>query len=100
MTPQHCSPLPRDLPNMGERERGVSAAAPPQHQAPQPLYVLPPSPGASSQSSATDKAAGEHGGVGVDAAWTASLGKVLWEKWRWGLLIALAVMVSRFSAPA
>ncbi|KAJ7811234.1 UBC-like protein [Mycena olivaceomarginata] len=81
--PEHCSPLPRDLPNMGERERGVSAAAPPQHQAPQPLYVLPP-----------------HGGVGVDAAWTASLGKVLWEKWRWGLLIVLAVMVSRFSAPA
>lgn len=25
-------------------------------------------------------------------------GRILWEKWRWGLLIALAVVLSRFSS--
>ncbi|KAJ7832751.1 UBC-like protein [Mycena olivaceomarginata] len=85
--PEHCSPLPRDLPNMGERERGVSAAAPPQHQAPQPLYTSSP------------RRRAPHRSPVPPIRPQASTG-VLWEKWRWGLLIALAVMVSRFSAPA
>ncbi|KAJ6580760.1 ubiquitin-conjugating enzyme/RWD-like protein [Mycena capillaripes] len=74
-------PQIRDLPNMGEREQTTTAAA--LHPAPTPA-AAPANP--------ADKA-------GLDeAAWTTSLGKVLWEKWRWGLLIALAVMVSRFSS--
>ncbi|KAJ7208762.1 UBC-like protein [Mycena haematopus] len=87
--PEYCSPQIRDLPNMGERERGQSATIPQQS----PLYILPPSPPASPVSPAHKSGAAEH----VDA-WTTSLGKVLWEKWRWGLFIALAVMVSRFSS--
>ncbi|KAJ6471877.1 UBC-like protein [Mycena sanguinolenta] len=89
--PEYCSPQIRDLPNMGERERGPSAPAPQQP----PLYVLPPSPLASPISPADKTAATEHAD-----AWMTSLGKVLWEKWRWGLFIALAVMVSRFSSAA
>jgi ubiquitin-conjugating enzyme E2 J2 len=76
---------------MGERERGPSVAPP--QQPPQPLYVLSPAIPAVAPVSSSDKAT-----VDDAAAWTTSLGKVLWEKWRWGLLIALAVMVSRFSS--
>jgi ubiquitin-conjugating enzyme E2 J2 len=32
--------------------------------------------------------------------WPAVWGQVLWEKWRWGVLIAVAVIVSRFSSSA
>jgi len=31
-------------------------------------------------------------------AWAMSWGQLLWEKWRWGAVIALAVLVSRFSS--
>ncbi|KAK7031767.1 UBC-like protein [Favolaschia claudopus] len=89
--PEYSSPLIRDLPNMGERERGASATP---QQPPPTLYVLPTpiSPVHPADATVAQAAA--------DAAWTTSLGKVLWEKWRWGLLIALAVMVSRFSSAA
>jgi len=30
--------------------------------------------------------------------WAMSWGQLLWEKWRWGAVIALAVLVSRFSS--
>ncbi|KAJ7080830.1 UBC-like protein [Mycena belliarum] len=90
--PEYCSPQIRDLPNMGERERGPAASVQRSQQPPvaQPAFVpatVPASP--------ADKAAVP---VSNDTAWTASLGRVLWEKWRWGLLIALALMVSRFSS--
>ncbi|KAF7345535.1 UBC-like protein [Mycena venus] len=78
--PEYCSTQIRDLPNMGERGARAFSSANPNDK---------------------DKALSEQGaGAGADGAWTTSLGKVLWEKWRWGLLIALAVMVSRFSSPA
>ncbi|KAJ7780060.1 UBC-like protein [Mycena maculata] len=92
--PEYCSPQIRDLPNMGERERGPAAQPPPSTLAPLLAHV-PPTP---APASAADKAPAP---VPDDvAAWTTSLGKVLWEKWRWGLLIALAVLVSRFSSAA
>ncbi|KAJ7155865.1 UBC-like protein [Mycena filopes] len=100
--PDYSAPEIRDLPNMGERERGPAAAAQAKAQAqapPAPLFVLPATPTAAN--AANDKTAAAAGTGGVPAnvdAWTTSLGKVLWEKWRWGLLIALAVMVSRFSS--
>ncbi|KAJ7498179.1 UBC-like protein [Mycena galericulata] len=89
--PDYCAPQIRDLPNMGERERGPSAKPQPQPQPPVAPTVPAVSPG--------DKAA-VPGAPSDDAAaaWTTSLGRALWEKWRWGLLIALAVMVSRFSS--
>lgn len=34
----------------------------------------------------------------VPQGWTASWRRVILEKWRWGVLIALAVVVSRLSA--
>ncbi|KAJ7777085.1 UBC-like protein [Mycena metata] len=99
--PDYCAPEIRELPNMGERERGPAAATRAQTQAPPtPLFVLPATPGGVANA-ANDKAVAAAGGVPANAdAWMTSLGKVLWEKWRWGLLIALAVMVSRFSSAA
>lgn len=32
------------------------------------------------------------------AVWATSWSQLLWEKWRWGALIVLAVLVSRFSS--
>jgi len=34
------------------------------------------------------------------AVWATSWSQLLWEKWRWGALIVLAVLVSRFSSTA
>lgn len=118
---QFCTPTLRDLPNMGERETGkaepgstvVSSTANPY-----------PSP-ASSSSSATlphqmmlrrnvgvVQAPMTAGPMGMDTSntltptnkpvvpqgWSASWRQIIWEKWRWGVLIALAVIVSRLSA--
>ncbi|KAJ7114022.1 ubiquitin-conjugating enzyme/RWD-like protein [Mycena epipterygia] len=89
--PDHCGPQIRDLPNMGERERGPSAA--PQQPPPQPLFAHPTP--AAVPTNPADKFVAP---TSDEVAWTTSLGKVLWEKWRWGLLLALAVIVSRFSS--
>ncbi|KAJ7147732.1 UBC-like protein [Mycena crocata] len=92
--PDYCGTQIQNLPNMGERERGPSAVPLP----PAPLPVFDAAPA----TSPTSAGAGAGDKVIVptdsDAAWTSSLGKVLWEKWRWGLLIALAVVVSRLSS--
>ncbi|KAJ6621522.1 UBC-like protein [Mycena sp. CBHHK59/15] len=92
--PDYCGPQIRDLPNMGE-QRGASPPSP-APSPPQSLFVIPPPP-----STAADKPAGATSHLNpnaTDAAgWAGALGRVLWEKWRWGLLIALAVLVSRFS---
>ncbi|KAJ7691966.1 ubiquitin-conjugating enzyme/RWD-like protein [Mycena rosella] len=88
--PEYCAPQIRDLPNMGQQ--------PHQAPSPQPLFApsaapaAPPVPAAGAPS---DKAAAPSDDAG---AWTTSLGRVLWEKWRWGLFLVLAVMVSRFSS--
>lgn len=34
----------------------------------------------------------------VPQGWSTSWRQIIWEKWRWGVLIALAVIVSRLSA--
>jgi ubiquitin-conjugating enzyme E2 J2 len=41
-----------------------------------------------------NKSEAEEKPLGVAASW----GRLLWEKWRWGALIAFAVMVSRMSS--
>ena len=41
-----------------------------------------------------EKADADKKATGLAATW----GRLVWEKWRWGALIAFAVMVSRFSS--
>ncbi|KIJ65234.1 hypothetical protein HYDPIDRAFT_89300 [Hydnomerulius pinastri MD-312] len=124
--PDYCTPTLRDLPNMGERERGkpdaesnvkpssaspypspmsssTSATLPTQvilrrnpGTAPQPPVTAvaapaPLVPDASNSLTSTNKPP-------VPQGWTASWRQVIWEKWRWGVLIALAVIVSKMSS--
>ncbi|KAG6841186.1 hypothetical protein C0991_000983 [Blastosporella zonata] len=102
--PDFCTPQLRDLPNMGQKERGkpdaplpasesttsnIATAAP----ASAPLTLVPSStaPTAPTTGKPDDS---RKTGASMAATW----GHVLWEKWRWGLLIAVAVVVSRFSS--
>ncbi|KAH7922331.1 ubiquitin-conjugating enzyme E2 6 [Leucogyrophana mollusca] len=124
----YCTPTPKDLPNMGERERGkadtsslkpviANAISPspspisPSTSATQPPNVLAQRPAASSHVPvATDptRAAADastnapltpsNNANTKPTGWPASWRQVIWEKWRWGVLIALAVIVSRMSS--
>lgn len=136
--PEYCTPFPKDLPNMGIKERGADAPAPPK-------LVLPTGSASSSSSSAFSspstpasssgavlraasrdykaKAQAESSGSAASSSqtnptgsggkdeqrntnlnpqtgWPAAWGQLIWEKWRWGVLIAVAVIVSRFSSSA
>lgn len=98
----------KDLPNMGEQDRGIPPPKPvttvkaktnlglgltgrpattPRAQ-PQPAGV-PPKPHAV-QGRPEDPA--------PVLGWAASWKQTIWDKWRWGILIAFAVMVSRLSS--
>ncbi|TRM55164.1 hypothetical protein BD626DRAFT_531945 [Schizophyllum amplum] len=71
----------RDLPNMGEKERGRRTG---RKTCAGERYRLCSGHGRKSPSSRRKWLSG---------------GAVLWEKWRWGVLIVLAIMVSRISMP-
>ena len=93
---------------MGERERGrpstptvapttvtptpapvPTAPAPPPQPAQNPLpAIVAASP---SSRKAEDNAAAAVG-------WASGWGTLFWQKWRWGILIALAVIVSKISS--
>ncbi|KAH7885719.1 UBC-like protein [Phlebopus sp. FC_14] len=119
--PDYCTPTLKNLPNMGERERGNSDASIPSTVStpatpalPTTSAILPPQmvhrriqgtalqpsgttagvlavPDASSALTSSNK-------VPVPQGWAASWRQVIWEKWRWGILIALAVIVSKMSS--
>ncbi|KAF7983658.1 hypothetical protein HWV62_19543 [Athelia sp. TMB] len=114
--PEHCTPELRDLPNMGERSLGkpdspVVTRAPSGTMNPTAVSTsVSPSPSttpipviAAAQAEALrrrapvpprDAAKAPTPGTGWATTWR----QVIWEKWRWGALIALAVVVSRFSS--
>ncbi|KAF9451185.1 UBC-like protein [Macrolepiota fuliginosa MF-IS2] len=125
--PEYCTPSPCDLPNMAQKERGKTPpAASPSSQAtsssPAVRETNPANPVApqseagpgtptalpSNPKSTTARTTGSSAGPGsgnkqeeartAAAGWAASWSQLLWEKWRWGALIALAVLVSRFSS--
>jgi len=118
--PDHCTLSLKNLPNMGEKELGkpdeapaiplsanVSAngnvtsdprltspfTTPTSAQGPHPAPKLNGDP-----SPPRGPATGTNDSHGVLSTWAAGLRNVIWEKWRWGALIALAVVVSRLSS--
>ncbi|KAI0630740.1 UBC-like protein [Trametes polyzona] len=111
--PEYCTPTPRDVPNMAQKERGASATPAPKASAsttttaPSPKLV-PPTPVAPAPvPSSNDKAVSRtpNGSIpspdglnGVGQGWAASLRQMIWEKWRWGVILALALVVSRMSS--
>lgn len=107
---EYCTPTARDVPNMAQKERGVSPAPPATSSLPPPTTTtgtpvsLQPQPVQPPTASASDKAVsrtpngtsspGDSGAQG----WAASLRQIVWEKWRWGVVLALALVVSRLSS--
>ncbi|KAG7093361.1 hypothetical protein E1B28_007043 [Marasmius oreades] len=105
--PEYCTTLVKDLPNMGESVKSSTSS-----MLSPPTFFSPPNPQASSTTISTpatiplpaiipnsvigpSDGKGEdhlHGSTGI----AASLGH-MWEKWKWGILIVLAVVVSRIS---
>jgi len=91
----------KDLPNMGESDRGKASDAAPKPQTSIPAVipavqaVAPPKPNTllNNVPVARSPRAKE-----VPLGWAAGWKKTLYEKWRWAALIALAVVVSRLSS--
>lgn len=102
--PEHCTPAPKDLPNMGIKERGiVPLSSTATAQTTNAMNIITPStPMNLVPAPATGgTGGGEKEGEKKPAAaigWAAQWGRLVWEKWRWGALIMFAVMVSRLSS--
>ncbi|KAI1793443.1 UBC-like protein [Ganoderma leucocontextum] len=107
--PEYCTPIARDVPNMAQKERGVSAAPPATSLPPSgsvtPLVLQPPPvqpPAAPANDKAVSRTANgtSSGSPGDNRApgWAASLRQIVWDKWRWGVVLALALVVSRLSS--
>ncbi|KIJ55508.1 hypothetical protein M422DRAFT_24077 [Sphaerobolus stellatus SS14] len=103
--PEYCTPELIDLPNMGEKERG-KPDTPPKSTSPIANPVVTASLPSASQpaipptSNAVDKPApaNPNNARGTVGGWAAGWRELIWEKWRWGALIAIAVLVSRLSS--
>ena len=75
---QFCTPTLRDVPNMREQDQT-------------PITTVVPLGVDSNPLTHRNKPV-------IPQGWSASWRQIIWEKWKWGLLIALAVVVSRLSA--
>ncbi|KAI0761828.1 UBC-like protein [Trametes elegans] len=104
--PEYCTPTLRDVPNMAQKERGVSPS-PAKPSASASIRASASASPASAASSAKDKAVARtpngtvpsaDGTSGGAQSWAASLRQMVWEKWRWGVILALALVVSRMSS--
>jgi len=114
--PDYCTTYPRDLPNMGEKERGkqeplpsfsTQPSTPPQTSTDSLTSNLPITPPAAPLNLVTTPGTPAGSGSGKPdenrkpaSSLAATWGHILWEKWRWGALIIFAVLISRFSASA
>jgi len=112
MFPEYATPELRDLPNMGERPRGKPDSAsrsirydsPSSPETPiisetlQPAVSLPPTANTSANAVARLPGHGKPDDTTTAAGWAVGWRTLIWEKWRWGVLIALAVLVSRLSS--
>ncbi|KXN81245.1 Ubiquitin-conjugating enzyme E2 6 [Leucoagaricus sp. SymC.cos] len=125
--PEYSTRTMRDLPNMAQKERGNTppAASPSSQPSPTSLtnagaaakpttapvhsgnstakvsFPVPATQGTLAVARTSGNPGSGEKTEGRDAAgWTASWTQLLWEKWQWGALIALAVLVSRVSSSA
>jgi len=111
--PDYCTPEPRAVPNMGERSLGKPDPTPTAAStkslststipSPSPFSAQTPAPVTSSLNKKPSPVQG-HGDNLIPkppapgTGWTTAWRQCIWEKWRWGVLIALAVVVSRLSS--
>lgn len=98
----------KDLPNMGEKERGkVDKPTPNTATSTEPISNEPNSRSDSNSVAGKNGArvakpftvAGPNANAHERAApWMTTIGRIVWEKWRWGVFMAVAVLVARFSS--
>jgi len=112
--PEYCTEQMRELPNMGESVRGsasnseststnpstTTTPAPSTPTTPAPvLPLVPQQPQVPSSNSNSNRVDSENKELKKrNENWVGNLRQLVWEKWRWGLFIALAVLVSRLSS--
>lgn len=111
--PDFCTPSPRDVPNMAEKERGSSSSAQSAESAtspsiarvrsastalPPPSQTVPTSNAVTSRNNAAPPTGLDNGNGHGPVGWTDAFRKVIWDKWRWGVVLALALIVSRLSS--
>jgi ubiquitin-conjugating enzyme E2 J2 len=87
---QYSEDQMKDLPNMGEKERGVSDATP----KPVATAVPPEARRPARREVVTAHQQGKADGVHT---WASTLRRVILEKWRWGAFLVIAIVVSRYS---
>jgi len=100
--PEYCTPTMRDLPNMGESARGKSSDTTPSQlpQQPTPHHIVEQprvvliQPAIPPQSTTEAKTVADGDSSDASGGWA----DLIWQKWRWGLFIAIAVIVSRLSS--
>jgi len=95
--PEYCDEAMKDLPNMGEKEKGQ--AAPPLQrvssiQSTSDISLSSTLIPATAVPAAAAPIPNANATAGFAGAWR----RLVWDKWRWGVLIAFAVVVSRISS--
>lgn len=107
----------QDLPNMGVKERGLPEAkssASGDQSPTSSVASIPENSGGHSGATGVplnQRLGSRHAngavaagvGVGIGAAggpigWPSKLGKIVWEKWTWGVFMLVAILVARFSS--
>ncbi|KAL0581796.1 Ubiquitin-conjugating enzyme E2 6 [Marasmius crinis-equi] len=113
--PEYCTPTVKEVPNMGESVKGSSSSAPPTltfssspispatittttTSIPTPITTPKTIPIPAIPNIVVPASEGRGEDKHTSANTAASWGQIMWEKWRWGLLIALAVLLSRLSS--
>ena len=97
----------KDLPNMGQKERGKVDGPLNEQVSPNATTVPPvPQPTSHAKKHPTPEKKDDVPNTGqtpkgrpTDArGWAVGLRQLFWERWRWGALIAIAVLVSRLTS--
>jgi len=118
--PEYGGEQMKDLPNMGERDRGVSSesrpAPPPTptHTSTSPTSSQPRPPSATTTANPTPQQSASSNDTSMSSnvtvkgsatppeqpplGWATAWKDAVWDRWRWGILIALAVIVSRITS--
>jgi len=110
--PDFCTPTARDVPNMAEKERGSTSTQPSESASSPsiarvrsastafpPLSPIDPTSNAlTSRNNAAPPGGTANGNGHGPVGWADTFRQVIWDKWRWGLVLALALVVSRLSS--
>ena len=93
---QYSEEQMKDLPNMGEKERGLSDST--SKPAATPVATLPPDETEVRTPARRDAGRTHQQGRGDGVhTWASTLRRIVWEKWRWGAFLVIAIVVSRYS---